>query len=282
MEPTVPVTLPPSLLPRLHLFELIDQDWCPVALRDHSTDYLHAITDRMGGFDPAAEVIARALKATGTQELLDLGSGGGGPLPRLRRLLEERHGLKPRVLLSDRFPNERARKRAQRQGEGVSFLERPVDAMQAPEDLKGMRTLFSVLHHFRPEQARAVLADAQAKGVPIAAFEAVRRTPGGVVGSLLVPLLVLLFTPFMRPLTPLRLFFTYVVPVMPLLIFWDGLVSTLRAYRPEELRALVAPLQREGYTWEVGEARLPGKPPVTYVLGLPTTGDVSRASGSPG
>ena len=43
----------------------------------------------------------------------------------------------------------------------------------------------------------------------------------------------------------------------------------LRAHRPEELRRMTESLAREGYTWEVGEARLPGKPPVTYVLGLP-------------
>ncbi|MFP2930496.1 hypothetical protein ACLESO_35920, partial [Pyxidicoccus sp. 3LG] len=126
------------------------------------------------------------------------------------------------------------------------------------------------LHHFRPEDARAVLADAQARGVPIAAFESVRRTPVGILSMLLVPLLVLLFTPLVRPLTPLRLLLTYVVPVAPLVIFWDGIVSALRAHSPEELRAMTASLARAGYTWEVGEAALPGKPAITYVLGRPT------------
>jgi hypothetical protein len=57
--------------------------------------------------------------------------------------------------------------------------------------------------------------------------------------------------------------------VFPLAIFWDGLVSALRAHRPEELRRLTDSLTQEGYTWEVGEVRKPGKPVVTYVLGLP-------------
>ena len=100
-------------------------------------------------------------------------------------------------------------------------------------------------------------------------FEVVERTPKGVLGSLFIPLLVLLFTPLIRPLTLPRLVLTYVVPLFPLVIFWDGLVSALRAHRPEELRWMTESLQREGYTWEVGVARVPGKPPVTYVLGLP-------------
>jgi hypothetical protein len=265
-----PLSLPRSLFPRLHLFEFMDLDWFPRLLRNHATDYLETISTRLGVFDSAAEVLARGLRASGSNELLDLGSGGCGPMPRLRGLLEAQHGLKALLVLSDKFPNAHARERASAYGAGVTFLERSVDAMQVPPDLRGMRTLVNALHHFRPEQARGVLADAQAKGVPIAIFEMLHRTPVGVLSTLLVPLFVLLLTPLIRPLTPLRLLFTYVVPLTPLFIFWDGLVSTLRMYNQTELRAMTDSLAREGYTWEVGEVRRPGKPTVTYVLGLPS------------
>jgi glycosyltransferase involved in cell wall biosynthesis len=266
MNDTPSLTLPP--LPRLHLFEFIDQDWWPASLRNLATDYLHTVSTRLGIFDAAAGVLARGLGASAGGELLDLGSGGRGPLPRLRRLLAEQHGVEADVVLTDKYPNAEAAERAR--AEGVTYLDRSVDALRVPADLRGMRTLFSALHHFRPEEARAVLADAQARGVPIAAFETVRRTPGGLLSMLLVPLFVLLFTPLVRPVTPLRLLLTYGVPVAPFIIFWDGVVSALRAHRPEELRALTASLAREGYTWEVGEARVPGKPPISYVLGMPT------------
>ncbi|WP_241759460.1 hypothetical protein [Pyxidicoccus parkwayensis] len=254
--------------PRLHLFELIDQDWWPAALRDLSTDYLHTVSTRLGLFDGAAAVLARGLRASEGHEVLDLASGGRGPLPRLRRLLAERHGLEVRVRLSDKYPNALAAERAR--AEGVDYLERSVDALHVPADLRGMRTLVNAFHHFRPEDARAVLADAQARGVPIAILETVRRTPAGILSMFLVPLLVLLFTPLVRPVTPLRLLLTYVVPVAPLIIFWDGLVSALRAHRPEELRAMTASLAREGYAWEVGETKAPGKAAISYVLGMPT------------
>jgi hypothetical protein len=255
-------------LPRLHLFELMDLDWYPRALRDLGTDYLETLSTRMGMFDGAVDVLARALRASERQELIDLGSGGGGPLPRLREQLASRHGLKPQVVLTDLYPNARAAERAR--ALGVDYLERPVDALQVPEDLRGTRTLFNALHHFRPEQVRSMLADAQARGVPIAAFDVVERTPRGLLGTLFVPLLVLLFTPLIRPLTPLRLLLTYVLPVAPLTITWDGLVSVLRAHRPEELRAVTASLAREGYTWEVGQVPMGPKGTLTYVLGLPT------------
>ncbi|KFA89061.1 hypothetical protein [Archangium violaceum] len=256
-----------ALIPRLHLFELLDQDWYPRTLRDLGTDYLHTVSEKTGAFDAATDVLARGLRASESQELLDLGSGGSGPLPRLCRLLEKAQGLKPRVVLSDLYPTANAAERAR--AHGVGYLERPVDATRVPPELRGMRTLFNALHHFRPEQARQVLADAQQHNVPFAAFEIMRRTPAGILGMLPVPLMVWLFTPLIRPLTPLRLLLTYVLPVAPLASLWDGLVSAFRAHRPEELRAMTASMAREGYTWEVGELKRPGKPIVTYVLGLP-------------
>ncbi|MFP2963251.1 hypothetical protein ACLEPN_37210 [Myxococcus sp. 1LA] len=41
-------------------------------------------------------------------------------------------------------------------------------------------------------------------------------------------------------------------------------------HQPDELRRMTAALAREGYTWEVGEAKAPGKAAITYVLGRPT------------
>ncbi|MCP3104965.1 hypothetical protein LZ198_39480 [Myxococcus sp. K15C18031901] len=255
-------------VPRLHLFEFIDQAWFPRALRDLTTDYLHTVSNRLGLFDGATAVLARGLRSGHTRELLDLGSGGRGPLPRLRRLLAEQEDLEARVLLSDKYPNAEAAARAS--AEDVTYVDRSVDALRVPADLRGMRTLFNTLHHFRPEEVRAVLSDAMARGVPIAAFESVRRSPAGLFSMLWVPLLVWLFTPWVRPLTPLRLVLTYVIPVAPLLIAWDGAVSALRIHSPEELRELTATLPSPDYVWEVGEVKAPGKPPVSYVLGLPT------------
>jgi hypothetical protein len=262
-----PGSTPRPRWPRLHLFELMDQAWCPRAVRDHSTRYLATVSQKMGLFDAVAPLLHRGLKAGATDTLLDLASGGGGPLPRLRALLEREQGLRARVLQSDVFPNAWAQQHAQTSG--GEYLSQPVDAMQVPAGLRGMRTLFNALHHFRPEQALRVLADAQAQRAPIGIFEVSERSLRGVLACLFIPVLVLLFTPQVRPVTLPRLLLTYALPVFPLVIFWDGLVSTLRTYRLEELQHMTGRLTRGDYTWEVGQARQPGKPAVTYVLGLP-------------
>ncbi len=78
-------------------------------------------------------------------------------------------------------------------------------------------------------------------------------------------------TPLMRP-TFARLLLTYVLPLIPLVSAWDGVVSSLRSYTEEELRLFVADLDGDDYRWEVGRiepARF-GRPAITYLLGWPS------------
>ena len=88
---------------------------------------------------------------------------------------------------------------------------------------------------------------------------------------LLTPLAVWIATPFMRPFLCRRLLWTYLVPLVPLTCFWDGLVSQLRAYTPAELGQLGA--GAAGMRWTVGEVRTGrGRGTLTYMTGVPVLG----------
>jgi hypothetical protein len=144
-----------------------------------------------------------------------------------------------------------------------------VSATAVPARLTGFRTLFTALHHFPPAEAHAILADAARARQSIAVFEVTSRSALALLGILFLPLLVLLFTPFIRPFRWSRLVWTYLVPLVPLAVWFDGTVSCLRTYTPAELRDLVADLQ-QGYEWEIGAVRsapLPSR--IIYLLGQP-------------
>ena len=263
-----------TLIPRLHLLEIHDQSWCPVAVRDGITDLIQTGLRWFRAYDAAAPLLARALRRTGTRRVVDLASGGGGPWPRLLRLLA-REGAAPAVMLTDRFPNRRALERMRAVTAGaLDFHPAPVDAMAVPPHLAGFRTLFTSLHHFRPTAARAILGDAVRRGEGVAAFEITRRDPLSLVLNLLGVAAVLVAVPFIRPFRWDRLLFTYVIPLLPLAGAFDGFVSCLRTYSPAELRALVAGLPQ--YDWEIGLARhhfLPMR--ITYLIGTPRLSDPS-------
>lgn len=66
------------------------------------------------------------------------------------------------------------------------------------------------------------------------------------------------------------MFFTFVIPLVPLFYAWDGQMSLPRIYTLEDMDELLAGLQTADYTWEKGYAKTAeGKNKGIYLLGLP-------------
>lgn len=258
------------LIPRLHWFELEDQPWFPAVIRDFATDYIHFIEITFHLHRPIVALLANALRTTKSGHVIDLCSGGAGPIPALQEALAAER-LDVRFTLTDRFPNLPAFRRAEAMSQGrITFVARPVDARAVPKDLRGFRTIFNSFHHFRPTDARAVLRDATNAAVPIGIFEIPERALLVILATLLTPLSVALTAPFIRPFRWQRLFWTYVLPLVPLTCLWDGIVSQLRAYTVEELGNLARDLAPDTYVWQSGQERVRSTPGhVTYLLGHP-------------
>ena len=138
--------------------------------------------------------------------------------------------------------------------------------------------------HARAEMDRQprpgrILADAARRKQPLLIFEATSRTAPGIATALVIPLMVLLLTPSIRPVSWLRIAFTYLIPVLPIIIFWDGLVSSLRTYSPAELLAMARESEEPGYRWTAGSIPVAGLGGVPYLVGCPeaaTAADSSR------
>lgn len=259
-------------MPRIAAPELEDYPWFPATLRDAMTGFLRTTSEVIGVPDAAAPLVLEAMDAAGTDRIVDLCSGGGGPVVSLVRRLRERHRRDASVVLTDLYPNRDAFERAEAELPSHATGRREsTDAASVPEELTGVRTLFNALHHLPPEVARAVFADAAAKRQPIITFELVERGLQGVAIVAGLPLSIGALMPFVRPRRASTLALTYALPVLPLAIAWDGFASCLRAYSVPELEAMVAPLQREDYRFRVVRRRIPWQPVfMTSVVGLPS------------
>src|SRR5262245_6878976 len=253
---------------RMHLIEISDSSWCPRGIRQGASDYGRFVAERSGVFNPVAPLLAGALRQTGARQVLDLGSGAAGPWIRLQPQLREL-GIDVPVCLSDRHPDLEAFARANRLSKGaITHHCEPVDATQVPDGLPGFRTMFQAFHHLRPDEARAMLADAVAKGEGIGVFESGHRSLLTFVGALGTPVRVLLLAPFIQPFRSSRLFWTYLVPALPLILLFDVIVSCLRVYGGPELRGLTTGLN--GYRWDIGTVRGKWIPfPISYLIGVP-------------
>jgi hypothetical protein len=88
---------------------------------------------------------------------------------------------------------------------------------------------------------------------------------------ILMGLLLLVITPFYFWRSPGHLFFTYIIPVIPIVVVFDGLVSSLRTRSAEEVQALmkdcganadgwIIKSGEEQHTWPIGH--------MSWVIGL--------------
>ena len=204
--------------------------------------------------------------------VLDLCSGTGGPTARLAAVGDDSRGgaearelrgvpaayvrqlRRTRYLLTDLHPPVAAyRDLAARHPHRLAARHTPTNALELPRGVAtGCRTLHGSFHHFPPGEAVRLLADAVEKrdgiayaglGTPLTdarlrIAEVSERTVTAVVciTLLLVPLCLL--TLVRRP-SPGRLWWTVVVPVVPLILLLDGVVSCLRTYTVAEVRGLL-------------------------------------------
>ncbi len=255
---------------RMQLVELEDLPWFPAILRDGGTAFLETAERLSGHAKMLVPTLASAIRRTGATQLLDLCSGGGGPARVVAQALAEQ-GLPVQMTLTDRYPNLAAFRHAEQQSGGsLRGCAAPVDATAVPAEMGGFRTIFNAFHHFPPAQARAILADAVAKRQPIGVFEVVSREPLMLLALLLTPISVTLTMPLWRPFRWPWVLWTWLIPVMQPFVLWDGLVSWLRIYSPDELRALVATIDAPDWDWEIGTIKLGDAPAhATYLIGTP-------------
>ncbi len=253
---------------RIHLFEFEDFYWFPSFLRNYMTDYLQYVSNKAKVYSPISDLLVGKLKASNTTHILDLASGGGGGLLWLNSEIKKQIP-ELTVTLTDYYPNIKAFEETKSRASNFSYHTESVDARNVPAKLKGFRTQFLSLHHFRPTDAKSILQNAIDSNTAIGIFEAQDRTLPSFVGMLLSPISVCLTTPFIRPFKFGRIFFTYVLPIIPILVLWDGIVSCLRTYSVSEMEDLVNQLaHKDKFDWEIGMKKQDMKK-VLYLIGIP-------------
>jgi hypothetical protein len=262
---------------QFHLFEFEDQPWFPRLIRDAGSAYLVLVARLAHHGEAVAPLLARALRRAHEDRIVDLCSGGSGPLSTALAIIGNQEGRIITATLTDLYPNRNAFERMTRDNPAIAATFEPIDATCVPDHLKGLRTIFNGLHHFRPAKAKGIFSSAVEDRASIAIFEVVARHPLALFSMFFVPLMSLMIIPFMRPFRWSWIPLTYLVPIIPLFIFWDGFVSCLRCYSQHELRQMTADLTSNDYEWEIGGIDLPGAPfKGVYAIESPTRIEGSR------
>ncbi|KAH7157674.1 hypothetical protein B0J13DRAFT_176029 [Dactylonectria estremocensis] len=258
-------------IPRLHLYEIDDQTWFPAFLRVRVQDALtqawksNTPLQTLSAAHHAANVLIRQLgDALPEYTIIDFCAGGGGPTPSIERIvnghLRSRHLAPVRFVLTDLCPNINAWEKVAAKNPLITYERESVDASAAPKHLvrrddgkKTLRLFNLAFHHFDDPLATAILRDTVETSQGFAIFELQDRSFSSVVTCLLLGIGILLAAPLFawKWRSPATLIFTYLIPILPFVLVFDGFISSLRTRTPEEVEMLLRSCGADTSRWEM-------------------------------
>ncbi|KAK3316447.1 hypothetical protein B0H66DRAFT_295354 [Apodospora peruviana] len=260
------------LVPRMHLFEIDDQTWFPAFLRAKVQAALTvAWTTHVPMLQTSspAQLVARVLSSSLGQTIrdyvfIDFCAGGGGPTPSiethlnrtLTSSLSDKEEEPVLFVLTDLHPHTESWRAAAALSPNLTYIPESVDAANCPPDLissyktpssseKPKRKIFRLFnlafHHFDDPLAKAILRNTVNTSDAFGIFELQQRNFLGFITCCLFGIGIFLCAPYyaFKWRSPATLLFTYLIPVLPFVLVFDGWMSALRTRTPDEVEALL-------------------------------------------
>jgi len=221
----------------------MDQSWVPGSLRLTLRDVLEVALARpfRPYYSDVAEAVIHAAKSHGSRTIVELGAGTAPLTQHLapRQDLPDGLGLvvcdlNPDLgnydLLARRYPGR------------VRAIREPVDfSKQLPFSEDSLLVLSATFHHIPLELRAPVLR--QLAHYPAIIAEPVSRTALSMLFACMTIFPALLLPPILlgkKPGSLRRFFWCWLLPVAPLLIVWDGIVSSMRCWDELEWKKALA------------------------------------------
>jgi hypothetical protein len=258
---------------RIHLFEFEDFNWFPNFLRICLTRYINTMHKLLGTKDNLNNLLEKALAHSSEKQIIDLCSGSGGPMIDALKHLKQKPGLENlKLILTDLYPNLKAAKKINEQNNSsLTYNIESINATKLNSSTKGLRTMICSMHHMKPEVAKEILKDAKENKQPICIYEISDNGFPKWLWWTAFPINIIttfFITPMIRPMSWQQLIFTYIVPILPIIIAWDGAVSNARTYTLADMDILLEGLKSDDYIWKKNTIKGKGGNKI-YLMGLP-------------
>lgn len=264
---------------RIELFEFEDYNWLPNVIRTGVTNLIMVLHKLTGTVDVIAGLILEVSKKNNFTQITDLGSGSGGPmLEVIKRINEGKKNTPMKLTLTDFYPNPQIVGKINSQElPNVKYHDSSLDATNIGKAPSGLKTMIASFHHMNPAKAKKILQSAQNNRQPILIYEIAKNNIPIVLWWLLLPVslvilvvMCLVMTLFVRPLSLTQILFTYLIPIIPIVYAWDGQASIMRTYTFDDIGSFLNDEKENDYHWTIGDAkRANGKKLGYYIIGYP-------------
>lgn len=231
--------------PQWNTFEFGDLEKTPQWYHLYLRKYLVFFYNLFGYYKLWIPSFEDYIKAKNPEKILELCAGSGDALPLIVSKMKNENIENIQFKMSDLKPNkEFIEKYNSDQNNQFTYSSTPVDASRPTAEQNCPKLFINSFHHFPENLARTILHNNLKNGNDIIIFEYVKSSFLGYISMVAGTFVSLLTIPFVVKLKhlPLMIFFTYLIPLFPLMFLWDGITSCYRAYTTEDIKELVKSL----------------------------------------
>ncbi|RKF57159.1 hypothetical protein OnM2_076051 [Erysiphe neolycopersici] len=254
-----------TISPRIQFFEITDQEWFPGYLRERIQSCLTffwtlkiPLLQESSAAQLVAQTLCQVLVDARRYRYVDFCAGAGGPTPTIEQELnsqlashysftemKNRTKAPAHFVLTDLHPHIPEWTRISKHAENISFISESVDATCAPSSVKSndeqkiFRFFNLSFHHFDDQLATDILRNSFNTADGFGIFELQDRTFSSLLMIIMLAIVLLLATPFYFWRSPGHSLFTYVIPILPIVILVDGWISCLRTRTSKEVLDLI-------------------------------------------
>lgn len=190
--------------------ELEDYSWFPATLRKFQTDYIGFVVSKFDIYESFIEHLNKQNVKSKIQ--FDLCSGSAEPASTIFKS----SSCFNKLILSDKYPS-------------YPNIEK-LDVLETQYSSEYTYTMFNAFHHFDDQEKLNIVekiknANTKAYFVEIlepSLFFILKVLFATIVGTILI-------SPFIKPFSVKRLFFTYIIPLNIINISYDGIISVLKS-----------------------------------------------------
>lgn len=226
--------------------ELEDLPYFPFWLRNFQTQYIGFVVVRFKIYSAFIEYIQSL--AQPVQPMTDLCSGSGEPAVHIFKS----SARFSKLTLSDKYPSHF------KQTDQIHYLPQSMDAKEMTFDQDNCYTMFNAFHHFEDAEKVLLLQRIAQSGAKSYFVEILEPHLLGLLKVLFITTIGnLLLTPFIKPFSFSRLFFTYIIPINVFTIAYDGVVSVFKSKTLKQYKKLLSPLGESIHVFKLGNKIAP-------------------------
>lgn len=227
---------------RKQITQFINTKWCPQQIKKLCSEFLSWFVVKVNATKPFIPIIENALTESKINNIINFEFSIGAGIETVKPYLNQH----------------------------LAITSIPLSEINTQQ--RGMYFFVNSFHQLPASSAKKILEKIAKSRNPVVVVEGNNDSLWQLAGmTIFLPVTVILSAPFVKPFRWSRILFTYIIPVLPIIMVIDGCIGLLKLYNPKDLNELTLSIKVPDYKWTTGKKDNGRGGKIIYLTGISTS-----------